>query len=268
MTQQKNPDPMAQLAARIRALETGLADVARRPAYIPVLDEDPPEDSPHVVWLMQDGRLRARYRDTDGVTLTIREFEPVPTPGSGSSGEPTPDPEPITVTKQLTYGSTWSATYRGNGALRTDKPGLIGHGSSGDSFGGKMSGLIGFNSAAIAADLAGATVNAAWIVLSNDRTWYNDGGTLMFGGHGFGSAPGSWNGTGLPVNMAGTNHIGKGQQNATLGIPVSIAAGIRDGSVHGVALQAPDSGRQWYGYEKAHGAPGAPQLIINFTGPA
>lgn len=261
----KNPDPMAQLAARIRHIEARLDEALRRPTAIPVLDEDPPEDSPIQVWVLQSGRLRLRYRDTDGVSLVIREYEPVAAPGSSESEEPTPDPVYVPTLRQTTYDATWSATYRGAGPMRTDKPGLMGHGSSGDSWSGKMSSLIGFDYGAIMSDLSGATINNAWIVISNERSWYNSGTTLTFGGHGYGSAPGSWNGTGLPVNMAGTGHIGKGAKDVTLGIPLAIAQGFRDGTVLGVALQAPNSGREYYGYEYGVGSNHPPKLILNYT---
>lgn len=263
--QQKTQDPFAKLAAEISDIRRIAEEALRRPTTIPVLDEDPPEDSAVNVWFLQDGRLRARYRDTSGTGTVIREFEPVALPGTGTSGDPTPDPVYVPETRQDTWTATWTATYRGAGPMRTDKPGLVGSGSSGDSFSGKMSGLIGFDWGAIQTALSGGVVNNVWIILSNDRTYWNDGATLVFGGHNFGSAPGSWNGTGLPVNMAGQGHIGSKQAEATIQIPLSIAAGLRDGSVKGVALQAPSSDRQYYQYSRGVPSSAPPRIVINYT---
>jgi len=65
------PGVVARLKARLDRFESRIAALERRGLVIPVLDEDPADEDPTNLWLLNDGRLRAR--DAEG---RIREWVP------------------------------------------------------------------------------------------------------------------------------------------------------------------------------------------------
>lgn len=74
--QDQLPDPVARLAAKIDRLKDRIAALERRGLVIPVLDADPEVGDPTTIWLLNDGRLRAK--DAEG-----RTHEWVPTVDQG-----------------------------------------------------------------------------------------------------------------------------------------------------------------------------------------
>lgn len=255
MTSPRTTDQNAKLAARIIELERAVRDVANRPFTIPVLPEDPPESSPVNLWFLPDGRLRGRHLDPTGASLVYREWVAT-APGSGTSADAPAPPATAPATYQNSYGSTWWASYRENGALRTGIGTSVYQGRS-DGSNGRQRSLIGFDAAAIAADLAGATINNAWLDLTNRHAWWNDGVDYSIRLHDFGSAPGTWTG-GLPEYAR--RHwpkVGYARQ----GLGPGIGQALRGGTASGVALEAPSNSYDFYGY--ADGASAV--LIINYT---
>lgn len=65
------PGGVAKFAAAIRRLQREVDALRQRPFAIPVLDDDPPAGDPTNLWLLNDGRLRAR--DAEG---RVREWVP------------------------------------------------------------------------------------------------------------------------------------------------------------------------------------------------
>ncbi len=263
MAGQKTNDPMKQIAAEIANIRATAEAALRRPLSLPVLDEDPPEDSPYNIWLMQDGRIRGRFMDSAGTGLVTHEWLPtVPEPGGDVSAEPTPDPPPVYVTQQKEYAATWWRTYRSNGQPRTSDLDRAYQGNSGSSsFNGRMRSLIGFDATAIAADLAGATINNVWLDAVAEHAWYYDGADYFVGAHDLGSAPGTYGG-GAAMLTGGLHWPRTGFARNVLG--PQLGNMLRDGSASGIALEAPSDSRDFYG--ALNGA--SMKLIINYVGPA
>lgn len=262
---QKSNDPYSQLIRRISDLESQAKDALRKPFLIPVVAADPPETDPTNIWLLPDGRLRARHRNTADTAWVYREWVSTAA-GSGSSGT-APAPIPTTpVTHEVTYLAQWSHSYRSTGAQRTDQGAvMLYYGSSGDSFNGMNRSLVGFDHGAIATQLAGSTVNSVRLRLVNIHAWYNSGVTIYFGIHNFSSKPGSWSGGGIPAQRIANHKFGKPQER-TVWMPLSFATSIRDGTGKGIAIEAPDGSREFYGYAAGVGSGyNPPALIINYT---
>lgn len=86
------------------------------------------------------------------------------------------------------YLCSWSGSYRQNGTRRTDKGNLLYQGYV-ESFNGNQKSLIGFNTAAIQSDLAGATVEKVQLRLYSQHWYNNSGGTVVIGDHNRTSRP-------------------------------------------------------------------------------
>lgn len=171
---------------------------------------------------------------------------------------------PAGTTISLTYAATWSRSYNYSGHNEYDSWfGSAVH--QGQYGGGNERGLIGFNSAQIQADLAGATafLNAS-IKLTYSHWWANAGGTAVIGTHANGSPPNTFVG-------ATTNRVQSGGWTAGLtravGLGGSICAGFANGTISGICLgPGPTSGTQYYG--QAYGAGSgvyAPILTLTFV---
>lgn len=259
---QKSADPLAALQRELADLRRAVDSAVHRPFYIPIVTEDPPVEDPTNLWLFPDGRMRGRHWNPTGSAFVIREWVTT-APGSSTSGTAAAPPDPVPVTEQDTYPAIWSQSYRQSGAARADAGAvMLYYGSSGDAFNGKNQSLIGFDHAAIAADLAGSTVNAVYLRLMNIHAWYDSGVTIHFGIHNFSTEPGSWGG-GLPRIVS--HKFGKPQER-TVPMPLSFATAIRDGSGKGISIEAPTSSKEFYGYAAGVGSGYVtPALIINYT---
>ncbi len=264
---QKSSDPFNMLLRRINDLETQAKNALVRPYTVPIVPEDPPETDPTNLWMFPDGRLRGRHKNPAGTAYVYREWVTT-SPGSGTSASAPAAPVTTPVTQQQTFVAQWSQSYRstGGGAQRTDQGAvMLYYGSSGDSFNGTNRSLIGFDYAGIAAALAGSTVNSVSLRLVNVHAWFNSGVNVYFGIHNFTSKPGSWSGGGIPAQRIVNHKFGKPQER-TVPMPLAFATMIRDGTGKGIAIEAPDSSREFYGYAAGVGSGyNVPALIINFT---
>jgi hypothetical protein len=264
---QKSTDPYGDLVRRILAIENEARDALRRPFTIPTLNADPPESDPTNIWMFPDGRIRSRHLNPAGSAFVYREWVSS-APGSGTSATAPAAPVTSPVTQQQTFLAQWSHSYRstGGGAQRTDQGAvMLYYGSSGDSFNGTNRSLVGFDHAAISAALAGSTVNSVHLRLVNVHAWYNSGVNIYFGIHNFSSKPGTWTGGGIPAQRIVSHKFGKPQERY-VPMPLAFATMIRDGTGKGIAIEAPDSSREFYGYAAGVGSGyNVPALIIQYT---
>lgn len=262
---QKSVDPNSRILIELAELRRMAEDAAKRPHHIPVLSADPPDSDPTNMWLLPDGRLRARHRNTADTAWVIREWVST-TAGSSSSGTAPAPPSSAPITRQDTWSAIWSQSYRQGGTARTDAGVYrLYYGSSGDGFNGRNQSLIGFDHAAIATALSGSTVNAVWLDLTNLHAWYHSGVTIYFGVHNFSSEPATWAGGGIPASKITNHKFGKPQQR-TVPMPLQFATMIRDNTGKGVAIEAPSSSIEFYGYAAGVGSGySLPKLIVNYT---
>jgi hypothetical protein len=108
-----------------------------------------------------------------------------------SSTSPPPAPSAAPVASQVTYYSTWGATYRADGSRWSENETGWGYQGYGDSFNGDQMSLHGFDTASIRSQLAGATVTSATFYALNGWTWNASGGWCLLGSHQSVSMPSS-----------------------------------------------------------------------------
>lgn len=250
----KPSDDIQALAARIASLEEQVRDLQRpRPFRIPLLAADPPTSDPTSMWLLPDGRLRARHLNTAGTAFVIREWVST-SAGSSSSGTAPAAPGAAPTTRETSWAAQWSQSYRQSGPARTDAgTKYIYYGDSGDSFNGRNRSLIGFDYSNIASTLSGSTVLEVRLTLLNLHSWYNNGSDIHFGIHNYTSEPSSWAGGGIPRSMIAKHHFGKPQQR-TVAMPLEFATAIRDGWGKGIAVESPSDSLTFYGYAAGVGS--------------
>jgi hypothetical protein len=135
--------PEGDLAAIIRRMQQQIDDLQNAPWRIPVLNADPGTTELANIWLLADGRLRIRHRNSTDTAWVIREWVPTAA-GSATSGSTTAPPTAAPQTHSASWAATWSASYRGAGPQRTDDTTKLFHGYSGSSFNGRNRAYIGF----------------------------------------------------------------------------------------------------------------------------
>ena len=261
----KDGDPLGRFINEIAEIKRLAQQATSMPFRVPVLNEDPPEDDPTNLWLFPDGRLRGRHLNAAGTLLVYREWV-TSAPGADTSATAPATPSAAVVTHEGSWPAIWSQSYRQSGSPRTDLGVThLYYGSSGDAFNGRNQSLIGFDYAAIATALAGSTVNSVRLSITNVHAWYHSGVQIYFGIHNFGSEPATWAGGGIPRQRITNHHFGK-PQFRTVWMPLEFATAIRDGWGKGIALEAPSTSREFYGYAAGVGSGYAPPtLIVNYT---
>lgn len=261
----KSSDPIAAIQREIAEIRRIAEEGARRPFHIPIVSEDPPESDPTNLWLFPDGRLRARHRNVTDTAWVYREWVTT-SPGSSTSATAPAPPTATATTHQGVWNAIWSQSYRSTGAQRTDAGAtMLYYGSSGDSFNGRNQSLIGFDYAAIATALTGSTINSVALRLTNVHAWYDSGVNIYFGIHNFTSKPATWAGGGIPRQRIVSHHFGKPQYRE-VPMPLEFAQAIRDGWGKGIAIEAPSTSREFYGYAAGFGSSyTVPQLVITYA---
>lgn len=190
-------------------------------------------------------------------------------PSAPPPSAPPPAPRPVAVKptytpKQYvkTYPATWSKTYTAGGAPRNDTSyAMQGYA---DSYNGNNRSLIGFNYAAIKADLAGATIKSCKIVIGNYSTYNFSGGTCYLGTHVYAGQPGSWSGGSVYERRTSINH-GYG---ASFVKEMGVAVGneFKAGTTKGIAIgPAPSNASAYYGHYRGATMSGHPYLSITYT---
>lgn len=257
----------AQLARQIDAL---IALVQKPRAFvIPILQTDPVETDGTNLWMRPDGRLRGRY--FNGTVYVYTDYPlrtDITAPPAVPAAPAAPGKPPATRTFKSTWSAIWTQTYKGDNSKRTDDRGdnFIVYGNSGDSFNGTNKALIGFDYAAIASALAGSTIKAVQFTMTNVHAYWNSGVDVYFGMHNVTSEPSSWPSSGsLPVRRAVHSHYGK-PQTKTVSFPIDFASRLRAGTAKGLAVEAPSSSKDYYGYAGGVGSGyTAPKLTITYA---
>lgn len=237
---------------------------------IPTLTTDPDEKDPTNLWMRYDGRLRGRYLNAAGTAFVYVDYplrSDITAPPAVPTAPATPPPAPAPKTYKTTWTATWSQTYKGDGNQRTDDKGndYLVYGSSGDSYNGTNRSLIGFNYSSIASALAGSTIKLVELKMTNIHAYWNSGVTIYFGIHNVTSKPGSWPDSSIPRHRISWKLFGK-PETKTVSISLDFAKYIRDGNGKGIAIEAPNSSQDYYGF--AAGVTSGytpPQLIITYA---
>ena len=169
-------------------------------------------------------------------TVTLMPQAPLEIDAALTSLQITPAPAPAQKTYVKTYAASWFRSYRA-GSVLASMNGKAGQGNYGA---GDLRGLIGFPS--MVSDLSGATISKVEAYVYFAHWWFNSGGTARIGTHGASSAPGA-----LPTvsGILATVKTAK-PGGAWVTLPSSVWAGLKSGSVRGLAMLG--SGQADYGY--------------------
>jgi hypothetical protein len=206
-------------------------------------------------------RIAARMLSTAATTLV---YTPTGAPSSGGA-KPPPSKPPTghTPTKFVkTYYSTYSRSFISTGATRYDDPSTCYQGTY-PGYGGNQRSIVGFNFAAIEADLAGATRMSAIFGFRPSHAYWNSGLTAVIGSHNYGSKPGSWS-----SGNVWQNQIRKGSCAADHNYTVNLTAwhcwAFQNGTITGMAFgPAPSNDLSYYGF--MYGGTGGGRPYLQFT---
>lgn len=169
---------------------------------------------------------------------------------------------PTTYTKSWT--ANWSQSYGENHAQRSGNLCYQGDDQGGTGWGNQRS-LIGFDSAAIRAEIEGAVMVKIVLSLYFPWWWYSNGGTAWIGTHNHLSAPTTWDITHVNYcRWSSPNWPRHAWRDITL--PNAVAGEFANGTSTGIAIGPPPrSYAEYYGY--AYGAYDAakPYITITYT---
>lgn len=220
---------MAEVA-HIRALAE--AGARPRALIIPVVDADPSAEDPTNIWGFDDGRLRwrgtdgvvheilprfpllslsanpsaasgidiyrhassdeLRVRRADGTWARYAAIAPASSSSSNDPGGSTTKPRQANTsphTHRQTYAASWGRTMCPVHGAETGGESSYGRWSSTH---GRRRVMIGFNDAAIRADLAGADIRKVELSMRNTHAYLNSGITVRWGGHNKSSPPSAY----------------------------------------------------------------------------
>lgn len=178
---------------------------------------------------------------------------------------PKPVPKPSGTTYKKTYYGTWSRSFNGSNATRFDDPPTLYQGASlesGDSNGNQRS-LLGFNIAAIMADLKGTSVTGLTVSLYSLHWWYYAGGTAYIGYHTYSSKPSTWSSGSVTERKFKQT---KWPRNAWRTVNLGAATGVlfQKGTAKGIAIGYGDSNHETYGYFAGATQSKRPYLTITY----
>ena len=160
-----------------------------------------------------------------------------------------------------TYTATFSGSYDAAGNLAPILGNEVRQGDQGDGR-GYMNALIGFNSAQIRADLAGATLKSVQLRLRN-RGWLDrSGGTVIVGTHTYTARPSSWavsNVTRDRFRFTAWAYL----ETRMVTLTNAIGSELKSGATAGIALGGPNPGNA--GIFDGVGFSSQPQLVITYT---
>lgn len=249
------------------AVEAKVREVMRPKCFeIPRLAADPPETETTNLWMRWDGRLRGRY--WNGASYTYVDY-PMRSDISGPPAVPAYPAAPavgaVPQTYRTVFTATWSQTYQGSNAKRTDGVGETQavFGTSGADAFGLQKALLGFDGTALTTALASSTIQKVEFTWTLLGAYWSSVQTL-FGLHNHSSEPTTFDASLLTLrkNASGTFVVGP----QTILLPVSFAASLRAGTAKGLAVEAPSADREFYGFAAGVGTGyTAPQLTITYA---
>lgn len=261
-----NSDPVAAFTKRIADLEQAVRDLSRpQPFIIPTPGVDLPETAAGNIWLLPDGRIRARVRNPGDTAWVYFQWGTV-APGSGTSGTAPAPPKPAKKSYRYESNATWSKGYRQNGTKRTDYP-TWGHYGYVDSFNGLGRTVIGFNYAAIQAAITGGTINRVRLKMQNLHSYWNAGSDIFFSIHNLTAEPATYiAGGGNTPSRRLTKHRFRGGEIKVVDLSKTFGTAIRDGWGRGIVLDPTSTSKEQYGYIAGVGSGyQVPRLIIDYV---
>jgi hypothetical protein len=266
MTGLRRPqDEMDSLARRIAALEARARDSRYTAFRIPVLAHDPDDTDATNIWMLHDGRIRTRKRNTANTAWVIDEWVRT-APGSSTSATLPPSQGSAATSQVLRATAVWSSSYTAAGAARTGgaDASLLYYGYN-DASNGRNRAYLGLDYATLVSTLAGSTITGVQLLLQNLYSISPQGSDLYFGLHNVSgaSAPSTWQGT---VISQATKRRMTGADEQYIDLPILFGTSIRDGTAKGLAIEVPDDSPSRYGYAAGVGSGyDLPELIVYYS---
>ncbi len=236
-----------RFANKLRTID-GRARQYRSPGLmLPILAADPDPDEATNMWMLADGRLRVRMPDGTVMQASLTVT------GSPTSTVALPaDPSPERYEK--IYTATWARTFCTLHGVETGPS--LGYGK--DAQHGNRQAMIGFSTATIAADLAGAVIRSVELSMLNTAAWDPTGVDVSFGAHNQTTSPASFLATRRNVFTDHWPTVGAGDEWRRA--PDWYGRALRDGLAAGITIDQPP-GLPFTG----EFAPASIQLRISFT---
>lgn len=240
-----NSDARARQAAARAAQQLGhrLLKIRREAAQqrstgftVPELTADPPASSDTNLWLLTDGRLRAR-----NFNGTIREYTLTGTPGGPTSSVALPA-DPVPTRHRTEYPAAWAATYCPVHGVETGR--LLPYGRESDVHGNRRI-LVGFDTVQIRADLAGAVVRRVELTAVNGSSRQRVGVTLHWGAHNAAVQPLDWTAVRRSAYVADWPQTGTGEPWRN--VPVWYGVEMQAGRVAGLTVHQPNGSDNYAG---------------------
>lgn len=234
-----------RLAVKLRGIAEQARNTRSTGLHVPIMDADPADDDPTNLWLLEDGRLRARTADG-----TIHEYTPdgADTPGGGDTtgGGTSTKPKPADTAPrrfQKTYAATWGRTYCATHGVETG--GNLRYGTFPGSAHGMRRIMFGFNDSAIRSDLSGATIRKVELSMRNTDSWYHSGISIRWGAHNRSAAPSGFSAVRAGIYTGSWPEAGYGAtwRNVT----TWIGKALRDNDIKGLTVVQPTAGATHYG---------------------
>lgn len=187
--------------------------------------------------------------------------------GTGTGGGGTaPPPAPVIKEFTTVFPSTWSQSWRQGNVTRATNAGGMWQGYY-DTFNGDNASIFGFDYAAIAAALSGATILELSVYLYAEHWYFNAGGTVRLGTCGAGTPPGSF--PAVSTRRAFW-HLGKPEGRwVKLNAGVTIGNEMKAGTTRSLVLDPRPTTRNLdeYGRFSGAGTPAGrnPAIAIKYT---
>ncbi|WP_274029443.1 fibronectin type III domain-containing protein [Streptomyces sp. MMBL 11-1] len=163
------------------------------------------------------------------------------------------------------YQATWSGSYDSGNAYISYWGNSANQGDAPPASYGNQRGLIGFNSASMVSDLAGATIKNVTVTLYANHWYYNAGGTARIGTHNYTSRPTTWADARVNQNRwTSTKWPKPGKRTVTL--PTSVGDEFKTGTSTGISVGPGTSSYTDYGrFAGAGSGSNTPVITITFT---
>lgn len=185
----------------------------------------------------------------------------IPASGGSSSTAPKPGAAKPKTRKTYRYPVTWSGTYRENNGYSPSRGSQMQQGDLGDAYHGNAKALMGFDSAKIISDLAGATIVSCKITMYANHWWNNSGGTAKIGTHNYTSRPQTWASNRVRGSRVLKGNWPKpGQRTVDLG--TTIGNDFKSGVARGLTLGPATTVKEFAGRFNGFGMDKAPVLEI------
>jgi hypothetical protein len=204
---------------------------------IPELDEDPDSTDPTNLWLLADGRLRARTFDG-----TVREYAQEAPAGSSTSGTLLPD-NPTPAGYRTIYPATWGESYCSVHGVESGTN--LEYGTASGTSHGDYRIMLGLDYATIQADLVGATITGVDFTLENTDSWATADVEIFMGAHAEATAPAIYTPTRLYAFQDPWPRYGRGAYWRSAS--TWFGSALRDGDILGITIEPPSTSNGQHG---------------------